>query len=314
MADMCSTRSRGSGEAVQGTASRARRWILLEQPGPWGADALTESALPEAVAIHLRALSRRLPARVLLLRRTGGSPDRGTVRSLFVGRSEPDGGWLERLELDHVHDVLDLDLDPLVHDESVGGNRIVDPMYLVCTNGKHDPCCARLGLPVARALTELLGERVWECSHVGGDRFAGNVVCLPQGMFYGHLDPQTAKTAVAAHEGGRLLLERWRGRSTSPFAAQAAEALLRRELGLERIDALRCESVTRLGSDHRVRFSLFGDRAVTAVVREGRTDHPRPLTCAGEPARAPVYELVSFDPPSEPTGVPIEPPAEDDAG
>ena len=57
-----------------------------------------------------------------------------------------------------------------------------DPLVLVCTNGRHDPCCATFGRPLARVLRE--GARrddVWECSHIGGDRFAANIVILPEG-------------------------------------------------------------------------------------------------------------------------------------
>jgi hypothetical protein len=302
--DGCASRSRACGERPLGSASRARRWILLEQPGPWGADALTSSDLPGPVAARLRRLSRDLPARVLLLRRPGGAVTGTSRRSLFVGRSHAGGGWLEHLELESVHDLLDLDLSPLVADGSVGGQRVTEPRYLVCTNGKHDACCASFGLPVAAALAGLLGDRVWECSHVGGDRFAGNLVCLPDGSFYGHLDPESARRAVAAHEGGRILLDHWRGRSALPFAAQAAEALVRRELALERLSSLRVLRVERLdgsGALHRVELGTADDATVIATVRTGSRPEARALTCNGVPGHAPTFELVSLEREAEPS-------------
>jgi hypothetical protein len=51
-----------------------------------------------------------------------------------------------------------------------------EPIYLVCTHGRHDACCAVRGRPVAAALAAAYPERTWECSHIGGDRFAANVV------------------------------------------------------------------------------------------------------------------------------------------
>ncbi|WP_218926810.1 sucrase ferredoxin, partial [Priestia megaterium] len=71
------------------------------------------------------------------------------------------------------------------------------PVILVCAHGRHDPCCAVRGLPVGRALGERWPEQVWECSHIGGDRFAANVVVAPDGVYYGGLD---AKSAVATVE------------------------------------------------------------------------------------------------------------------
>jgi (2Fe-2S) ferredoxin len=210
---------------------------------------------------------------------------------LYAGVSTPTGGWLERIELDDVHDTLDLDLSGVADATTVGGDRIDTPLYLVCTNGKHDPCCATFGLPVARALDELAPGRVWECSHVGGDRFAGNLVCLPDGLLYGQLDPDSARAVVATHEGGRIALDRWRGRSALPFPAQAAEALARRELGISRIDGLAVAAVERAGATHEVRLRRRDGREVVAVVSVDRGGAPRQLTCAGAPAVAPTYRL-----------------------
>jgi hypothetical protein len=272
--------------------------VLVEQPGAWGREALEESDLPSPVATHLRRLAATLPARVLLLRRTGGASRPGTVRTVYAGVSRPAGSWLERIELDHIDDLVDLDLAGLTDGggdgDSVGGERVVEPLYLVCTNGKHDACCAEHGLPVARELAALLPDRVWECSHVGGDRFAGNLVCLPDGSFYGHLDPVSARSVVDAHEDGRILLAHWRGRSSIPFAAQAAEALVRRELDVHRADGLQVTHVTREGNRHEVRLIRPDGRSVAATVTVDRSATARVLTCAGSPAVAPVYSLASL--------------------
>jgi hypothetical protein len=295
VADTCAARSRACGESPHGTASRARRWILLEQPGAWGRDALASSALPTEVGHHLRRLAREVPARVLLLRRPGGRTPATPHRSLFVGHTGPAGGWLEHLLLDDVRDVLDVGFAPLGDNEPIGGERVQRPRYLVCTNGKHDPCCAEYGLPVARTLERAVGDRVWECSHVGGDRFAGNLVCLPDGLFYGHLDPDAARTVVAANEAGRVELDRWRGRSSLPFPWQAAEAILRRERGLVDLDAARFLRADRVDqTTHRVTFAVTDDGLVEVTVREGRQATARALTCSSEPGHAPTFDLVSL--------------------
>jgi hypothetical protein len=293
--ERCTAISRGLLESPAGTASRARRWLLVEQPGPWGHDALHESDLPPSVATHLEALARSLPARVLLLRRTGGEGTPGTKRVVLAGVSRPGGGgWLEQVVIDHVEDLLELDLGGITDGTSIGGERLLDPVYLVCTNGKHDACCAEYGLPVARALDELLPERTWECSHVGGDRFAGNLVCLPDGIFYGHLDPDTAVQAVAAHQAGRLMASHCRGRSALPFAAQAAELLVRERLDVQRLDGVRYLGVRRAGDDHHVRFELVDGREVIASVRRSADPLARTMTCGTDPRRPPTHELLEL--------------------
>ncbi|MCZ9337866.1 sucrase ferredoxin, partial [Streptomyces sp. TRM76130] len=45
----CSTVSQDLDEPVSATAATARTWLLLEQPGPWGAKALTSSHLDPAL-------------------------------------------------------------------------------------------------------------------------------------------------------------------------------------------------------------------------------------------------------------------------
>jgi hypothetical protein len=170
---------------------------------------------------------------------------------------------------------------------------VTEPLYLVCTNGRHDPCCAEYGRPVARPSTELVGERVWECSHVGGDRFAGNLVCLPDGVFYGHLDPATALRAVAAHEGA-VLLEHWRGprrcrsscrrRRPSSARARGAGSLAGPFPGpTATATATGCASPCPTGA-RWWRSSRCHERTV-----------PAGLTCAGTAVGHADYELVALE-------------------
>jgi hypothetical protein len=294
--DGCASRSRACGEPLHGTASRARRWVLYEHPGAWGAEVLDDATLPSHLAAHLRGLATGLPARVLLLRRAPGVPRTAPERVLFAGESTPGGGWMERFTLRHPDELLEIDLGELSHGRSVGGEPIEEPLYLVCTNGKHDACCAEYGRPVIDALAPMLDGRVWECSHVGGDRFAGNLVCLPDGLYYGHLDPAVAASVVATHEAGRVDLDHWRGRSALPFPAQSAEAYVRRQLGLLGRGDLVATRVAR-AEDGRITvvFRRADGASVSAVVAVSRTATERTLTCGGVPSRPPVHELVSVD-------------------
>lgn len=296
MTERCATVARDHTEWPGGSASRARRWLLVEQPGPWGRDAIRESNLPSDVADHLERLGRELPARVLLLRRTGGTGSPGTERVVMAGVSSPQGGgWLERFWLDDIRQLLDLDLSGVAAGRSAGGEPLSDPTYLVCTNGKHDACCATYGLPVAQRLTELRAAQVWECSHVGGDRFAANLVCLPDGIFYGHVAPDEVGEVVDAHERRRMLLTRCRGRSALAFPAQAAELLVRTQLGLDGLDDLRFDGMRRQDTDFRVRFRGPGGGPIDALVQ--RHAHPdlRVMTCGTDPAAPPIYALAALD-------------------
>jgi Sucrase/ferredoxin-like len=115
-----------------------------------------------------------------------------------------------------------------------------DQLFLVCTHGKHDPCCARYGRPLFEALAEQVEEEaVWQVTHIGGDRFAGNLVCLPEGIYYGRVEREQTGDVLDNHLAGQIELPHYRGRSCWSFAAQAAERDIREHAQLFGIGDLR---------------------------------------------------------------------------
>lgn len=292
----CAHVARELDEPRYATASTVRRWLLVEQPGPWGVDAVLQSRMPSAAAHALVALGRRLRARVLLIRRHGGGASHGCTA--FAAVTGVRSQWLESFAVDAPHDVLDLELDGLRHGQRVGGRPEVEPLLLVCTNGRHDTCCAEFGRPVAAALTAAFAERTWEVSHIGGDRFAGNVVVLPDGVYYGGLDADRAVAVAGAHLAGTIDMEAYRGRSAHPFVVQAAEWFLRRDRGLDGLDAVRWTGRQELPGDRwHITFDT-ADGAVTVEVAVSHEVRPRQLTCRPPPqlAHPPRFELVGLRP------------------
>jgi hypothetical protein len=138
-------------------------------------------------------------------------------------------------------------------------------LFCVCTHGKHDACCAEKGRPVAAALAQAYPEATWEVSHIGGDRFAGNALVLPYGLYLGRLEPESALAAAADVLGGRLPLDVLRGRSSLPMPAQAAEIALLRHLGETAMAAVRVLRVRRDGDLTTVELATAGSRWAVAV-------------------------------------------------
>ncbi len=68
---------------------------------------------------------------------------------------------------------------------------------------------------------------MWESTHVGGDRFAATMVCLPSGIYYGRVTAEAAEHIVAEHDHGRVVLEHYRGRCTDVPVLQFAEHTVR---------------------------------------------------------------------------------------
>lgn len=261
------------GDSGSATASPAQRWLLVEQPGPWGVDALGQSRLDPAAAERLAHRARVEEVRVLLIRRPGERGADAQRRWAYVdGRPGAEGVWWSVRDRDD--DLVDAPWDGST------GERADRPLYLVCAHGSHDACCAVRGRRLARALP---AEDVWESSHLGGCRFAGNVLVLPHGFAYGQV-PGDGAQLVAAHAGGRVALPWLRGRSGLPAPVQAAQATARAQLALLGVDDLPPRGVTRLtpaGAEvERWVVTLGGpDGDVVTEVESHPSDRPARLTC-----------------------------------
>jgi hypothetical protein len=212
--------------------------------------------------------------------------------TVIYGRSGERRSSFRRLVLDSHPDLLDLDVPAAFAAEQPPGEAPAHPLLLVCTHGIRDRCCARYGQSLCRALhTHAEPEWVWQCTHVGGDRFAGNLVVLPEGLYFGWVDDDAAPAVLDAYLRGRIDVDRFRGRSSHPFPAQAADAYVRRATGLDGLHDLRLVGGVRTGPGAwtvRLLAELAGVTHEVEVVRE--TGEPMLLTCkAAEPQRPPHY-------------------------
>jgi Sucrase/ferredoxin-like len=285
----CAPSAERRGDAPIGSAAPTPRWLLIEQPGGWGPEALLESTLDRGVGAELmRRWEDGAGIRVLLIRRPGRqtAPARRAwaVVDSRAGRERVRwGGWTDPGEL------LDVPVGTAAGEP--GG-----PLYLVCAHGRHDACCAIRGRPVAEALDAARPGTAWECSHVGGDRFAANVVALPHGFFYGHVTPATAPAVAVAYERGEVRPDLLRGRSAFAPAAQAAQHHARLALRETGVDALRPLGMARVAERiWRVRLDRPpGALLVTVRAAQGP---PVRLTCASTRAeRLRSWELVGIEP------------------
>jgi hypothetical protein len=231
----CSVQALARHDSPVATASPAQRWVLIEQPGPWGRDALEQSRFDAAVAPALARRARAENVRLLLIRRPGDRlADSGRRWAYADSRPGREGLWWSVRSADA--DLVDAPWNGSVGEPARG------PVYLVCTHGSHDACCALRGRPLARAVPAPGPADVWECTHLGGERFAANLVVLPHGFYYGQV-PGDGAEIVAAHDRGEVALPWLRGRAGLPPAAQAAQHWAREHLGLLGVDALPVQSV-----------------------------------------------------------------------
>jgi hypothetical protein len=275
---LCADVSGAATEALAGTASRVDRWILVEYRGLWDRDVLGGSLLSAPLKEHLRdQLARLGHARLLFVKR----PERRSHarRMLYLASSRPGEEGMFALEFDHHDDLLEYDFAAALLDGGTPGIPVEHPLFVVCTHGKRDRCCAKYGRPLYDSLRGKIDPAwVWQSTHVGGDRFAGNVVVLPEGLFYGRVDEADLDPVLDQYFDGRVHLERYRGRSAYTFPVQAAEHALREEAGLTAIDAVSLDRVERRGEGWRIFLRAEGALRKVDVDAELAED-PVYLTC-----------------------------------
>lgn len=282
---LCAETARSAGEAMTATASRVERWVLLEYAGRWPYDPLDAAPLAGRVRQLLAGQLAELPrTRLLLVKRPARHRD-PSIR-LLLGATPERGARFSELTLDRYSDLLDLDLQAAFAGP-LPGAPLRRPALLVCTHGTRDRCCARFGQPVCERLHRLAPpEWLWQASHVGGDRFAGNVVALPEGLYFGRVRPADVGRLLAAYREGRIALDLYRGRAAYASPVQAAEIAVRGATGLDGIWDLRLRDVERLGdAAWRVRLEAEVAGDVHEVHVERELGPAELLTCRAEQAR-----------------------------
>lgn len=285
-ADACSVEWDAALDAtVYGTAAPARFWVGLEQSGPWGRNAATQSHLPADLGAALDRACAQRGGRLSLLRQPGQHPDHPPcdhhVLVAWTGTRERPA-YLLATSVADAATLLHLDLDALGCGDldgvraSLPGLIDAAPTLLVCTNGRRDVCCAVRGRPMAIAGHAAYPGRVWECSHTGGHRFSPTGVLLPWGRTLARLTDESVSAALDASDDGRLargLLGPGHDRGSSALSPrhQVAESAVRDLLSETDPSALSTSQPD--GADVVVTHTDGRTWRVTLSVVEGESRH-----------------------------------------
>jgi hypothetical protein len=223
--------SRRLDESLSATAAAGGRWLLVEVAGAWGWNAFADSpVLDPLIGRALSERAHRAGVRLLAIRRTGRA--RGGVRWRWAVVDSRVGSesvrWGEAASAEALLHV------PLDGSTGTPSDR---PLIAVCTQGRHDECCAVRGRPVAATLAARYPEETWECSHIGGDRFAATMILFPHALTFGRMDDLDPVEAVEEYAAGRIATEGYRGRASLPRVVQAAQRAAYDATGDRRLEA-----------------------------------------------------------------------------
>jgi hypothetical protein len=286
----CSDRSLERADPLTGTAGLGERWLLVEIESAWGEHAFFTSALDVRLGAALVARAEAAGIRPLAIRRTRLKADERRTQSSWrwaLVDTRPGNVSTRWGRVDRPEDLLTIRFDGSVGEPSD------EPIYCVCTHARHDQCCAVRGRPVVEALARAHPAETWECSHLGGDRFAATMVIFPHGLLYGRVPASQVETVVERYAEGLIDERLLRGRTSLSTAAQAAEAYARAASGDDRIDAYRLLAEHAHPHGWTVELDHDGERVVVEV---GETlSAPLLSTCSATvPHRVREYELRSI--------------------
>ena len=299
----CSELSLVAAEQSFGTASIGEVWLLVEYREAWGVHALEDSALPAEVKRRLNNFCKTTQrSRVLFIKQ---ERLREGALTCFVVRCRERAPSIWKFHFDTYEELLKLDVAALAAGDeaaaaAVDAVKVDAPLFLVCTHGKRDKCCAKFGFVLYKSLREAAGggEHVWQSSHVGGDRFAANLLCFPHGLFYAHVTEAAGHAICAEYGARRLILEGYRGRACYSYPTQAAEFFIRRETRLDALDALTFRRQERTGDKSwLVKFveAGAGGRIHEARVVAQSSEFHNYITCqSATEQRVVQYALESY--------------------
>ncbi|MDX1612490.1 MAG: sucrase/ferredoxin-like family protein [Candidatus Thermoplasmatota archaeon] len=169
-----------------------------------------------------------------MARSTKDAADRVTPKPKFTAtRTEPAGDGIDVLVFPDqvVYRGLTEETWTRVLDQHLVGGTVVEDLspepvtghhITVCMHGARDARCGACGPLLANALEEAIEVRgledvhVHRSSHVGGHRFAGNVLVYPGGAWYGYVRPGDVETLLDHVEKGSRWEAHHRGEMVGP--------------------------------------------------------------------------------------------------
>lgn len=272
------------GVPLIGTATRGDIWFLIEYPGRWEAKAFEQSKIPAAVKSQLMAISQQVQQVRILLIRQPQSQQRAGIK-FFVAQTGPLTPRLYGYDLKDYQEISGLDLVPLAAGEAGDSAHLrEDPIFLVCTNGRRDQCCAVYGPEVYHAIAKEEGDAVWQSSHIGGHNQAPITLFFPHGVNYGHTTPSEARRLVRVYRKNEVVLHHYRGRVGYETHIQAAEHFWREQTGILGLPGMQVDSDVETGLNRwAVTISAMdGSRTTCIHLSRRESDYKIPITCSGK--------------------------------
>ncbi|MBI4836693.1 MAG: hypothetical protein HY817_05560 [Candidatus Abawacabacteria bacterium] len=293
MHTFCADVSRQNQESFLGTASPVRFWLMIECPEPWGNSALKESSLTEGVKQHLLKLYDGSSAVRIQLIKKNDQP--ASLLNIFWADCAAQKDRLWHGQVNSYQELLTIDFaDFISKSPTAPFQETAQTHFFICTNGKHDPCCAKYGSNLFLTVASQC-DNVWQTTHLGGDRFAANVLSLPHGAYYRRVDQPGLASIIANEKAQKVTLAHFAGRSCYSRAIQAGECLVREKAQLYGWQDLQLEQFEGDENAAQIIFKANNAQYHCVSIKRIQTNQFARFTCnASEADQIARYELISY--------------------
>jgi len=244
MSVACTLQSSQVEEPLAGTAPVVRCYVIIEQPGPWGREALLDSHFPRELGEQLLALTNGTQVKIVLARHPDRlERDRASGHNIWIAHTATGHRGMRHGLIEDLTTLLTWNFAAIADGNLPPIGQIHRRLLtFVCTHGSRDACCAVVGRPV---YDELLASvppddrsLVWEISHLGGHRFAPTILSLPSASVHGRLSAAQAIEMRKAADAGLIDLNGFRGHSSLPAPLQVAGITVRNVYDIKEADAI----------------------------------------------------------------------------
>lgn len=221
----CFDDSLQSSEHLFGTVPNVNFWILIEYKDSWEKKAFNNCNIDADVKSVIRKLAGRYTkSRIQLIK--NGYSNKDHIK-LYIAITTETQKELFEFKIASYRDILEIDFNNELSDSTLK----TDPVLLICTHGSYDNCCGEKGLELFNHITKDEKDfEVWKTTHLGGHRFAANLLILPDGIYYGRINKQNYDKIRKSHRSNHLEINMLRGRCFYTAGVQAAEYYLRSKL------------------------------------------------------------------------------------
>ena len=310
---LCSAFSSENGEDPAGSATWWRRCLVVEVPEPWASEITESRYFPPEVSTELaNAAAEGLDTRLQCVTPDSGYSADGQSRVMLFSR--PDGPFSSYAKEEYqvpAGEVGSLAAVLLTRRVDLGRFERYrqDTAHLrdvlVCTHGAQDTCCGSIGYPIYDALRHRYSRqpganlRVWRVSHLGGHRFAPNVLDMPEGRNWvrvgtDQLDALVRRTGPASDLRGQY--RGWVGME-SPYEQFAEREALMREgwSWTDRLVESRLVAVDEAQGRAEVRpdfYAMSGAKSGAYVAKIERTGNASRADCVSGTAGGDVPQYA----------------------